>query len=112
VSLAKPLLFERLIPLSRDPRPLTRLAAFDRLGAVLQAEPALANERLPVKDAPTPLFCLPEDEDAAMAAARLLIAHGADPSVRDANGRTAAAAARARGLDEAAEVMEAARRGG
>ncbi len=44
-----------------------------------------------------------------MKATRLLIVHGADPTVRNAKGRTPADAARARGLDEAAELMEGAR---
>jgi ankyrin repeat protein len=110
--LGQPHLFERLIPLSRDERALTRLAAFERLKAVLAAEPALANHRLADEDAPTPLYCLPDDEDDAVEAARILIAHGADPAVRNAKGRTPADAARARGLEEAAEVMEGAGQGG
>jgi ankyrin repeat protein len=109
VALKRPQLFERLIPLSRDVRALTRLPALDRLQAVLHAEPALADHRLAEDDAPTPLFCLPDDEDAAVDAARVLIAHGADPSIRDAKGRTPADAARARGLDEAAELIEGTR---
>ncbi|THD61530.1 ankyrin repeat domain-containing protein [Phenylobacterium sp.] len=106
VALGRPQLFERLLPISRDVRALARLAAFERLEAVLKAEPALANQRLAEDDSPTPLYCLPDDEDAAAEVARRLIAHGADPTVRDANGRTPADAARARGLDEAAELME------
>jgi hypothetical protein len=100
---------ERLIPLSRDVRALAKLPALGRLTAVLETEPGLANHRLAHDDAPTPLYCLPDDEDAAVEAARILIAHGADPMVRDAKGRTPADAARARGLDEAAELMEGAR---
>jgi ankyrin repeat protein len=111
VVLGRPQLFERLIPLSRDERALTSLAAFERLTAVLDAEPALANRRLAENNAPTALYCLPDDEDAAVEAVRILVAHGADPAVRDPNGRTPADAARARGLDEAAELMEGARRG-
>lgn len=109
VALKRPWLFERLIPISRDPRALTRLSAFARLEAVLDADPSLADERLPEDSAPTPLFCLPDDEDAAATAARILIRHGADPDARDAKGATPADAARARGLDEAAKVIEAAR---
>jgi ankyrin repeat protein len=109
VELGRPQLFERLIPISRDERALTNLAAFDRLKAVLAAEPALANHRLAEDEAPTPLFCLPDDEDAAVEAARILIAHGADPAARDATGRTPVDAARARGLDEAAALMEGTR---
>lgn len=111
VVLGRPQLFERLIPLSRDVRALSSLGAFERLEAVLDADPALANQGLAESDSPTPLFCLPDDEDAAVQAARVLIAHGADPTVRDAKGRTPADAARARGLEEAAEAMEDARHG-
>jgi len=107
--LERPMLFERLIPISRDVRALTRMPALDRLNAVLDAEPVMANHRLAEDDAPTPLYCLPDDEDLAVEAARILIAHGADPTVRDAKGRKPADAARARGLDEAAELMDEAR---
>jgi ankyrin repeat protein len=107
VVLGRPQLFERLIPISRDVRALTRLPAFERLKTVLEADPSLANHHLADEQAPTPLYCLPDDEDAAVEAARILIAHGADPTVRDAKGRTPADAARGRGLDEAADLMEA-----
>ncbi|HVJ53868.1 MAG TPA: ankyrin repeat domain-containing protein [Aliidongia sp.] len=106
VVLGRPQLFERLIPISRDVRPLANLSAFERLKEVLAAQPQLANHRLDQDEAPTPLYCLPDDEDAALEAARILIAHGADPAVRDAKGRTPVDMARLRGLDEAAELME------
>jgi ankyrin repeat protein len=107
VVLGRPRLFERLIPISRDVRALTRLPAFERLKTVLEADPSLANHHLAGEEAPTPLYCLPDDEDAAVEATRLLIAYGADPMIRDAKGRTPADTARGRGLDEAAELMEA-----
>jgi ankyrin repeat protein len=105
--LGQPHIAERLAPLSRDVRPMAALALLDRLEAVLSAEPGLANHILPLEEAPTPLFCLPDDEDAAAAVARVLLAHGADPMARDKHGRTAIEAAQGRGLDEAAELMEA-----
>jgi ankyrin repeat protein len=104
--LGHPHLFARLIPLSRDSRALTSLPALNRLEAVLRDEPALANHRLDQDEAPTPLFCLPDDEDAAVEAARTLLRYGADPAVRDAKGRTPANVARVRGLEEAAELIE------
>ncbi len=107
--LGRPNLFERLIPLSRDVRALANLPAFDRLTAVLDAEPALALHRLEQDETPTPLYCLPDDEDAAAEVTRILIAHGADPTVRDAKGRSPVDIARARGLDDAAELMEGSR---
>lgn len=99
-------LFERLVPLSRDVRALAALGAIDRLKVVLNAEPALANQRLAQDEAPTPLYCLPDDEELAVKVARLFIDHGADPAVRDGKGRTPADAARLRGLEEAAELIE------
>jgi ankyrin repeat protein len=112
VVLGRPHLFERLIPISRDVRALATIPNFERLKAVLQADPALANHRIADDRAPTPLYCLPDDEDQAVEAARILIAHGADTAIRAANGATPAEAARARGLDEAAELMEGARHAG
>ncbi|HLY78003.1 MAG TPA: ankyrin repeat domain-containing protein [Caulobacteraceae bacterium] len=109
VVLGRPNLFERLIPLSRDPRALASLPALERLQVLLTAEPALANHHLADDPNPTPLYCLPNDEDTAVEVARILLDHGADPSVRGPSGRTPIDAARARGLDEAAELMAAAR---
>jgi len=105
--LGKPHLTERLAPLSRDVRALVWLGRLARLEEVLRGEPALANQVLPEVEAPTPLFCLPGEEAVAADVARLLLAHGADPMMRDKQGRTAIEAARANGLDEAADLMEA-----
>jgi len=107
--LGKAHLTERLAPLSRDVRALARLGRLARLEEVLRAEPALANHRLPDANAPTPLFCLPGEEGAAADVARLLLAYGADPTMRYERGPNAIEAARANGLDEAAELMEAKR---
>ena len=53
----------------------------------------------------TPLFCLPDDEDAAAAIASLLLAHGADPHAVNRDGLTAEQEARRRGLIDAADLM-------
>ncbi len=105
--LARPRLAERLAPLSSDVRALASLGFLERLDAVLRARPVLANHLLPDERAPTPLFCLPDDEDAAADVARVLLAHDADPATRNGQGLTAIDAARNRGLDEAADLMEA-----
>ena len=105
--LGRPHLFARLVPLSHDVRALTSLAAFERLEEVLGADPALANHRLAEPEAPTPLFCLPDDEGAAVKVVQILLAHGADAAILSDTGRTAADAANARSLDEAAELLEA-----
>ncbi|MEO6218599.1 MAG: ankyrin repeat domain-containing protein [Sphingomonas sp.] len=105
--LGKPHLSERLAPLSHDVRALARLGRLARLEEVLRAEPALANHLLPDAEAPTPLFCLPDEEGAAADVVRLLLAQGADPTLRHGQGRSAIEAARSNGLDEAADLMEA-----
>jgi len=106
--LGRPDMARKLAPLSRDVRGLAGLADLERLEQVLAAEPERANERLDVEDRITPLFCLPEDEDAAMAVAEILLRHGADPTLRNPQGRTPADVARQRGLDDSADLIEAA----
>lgn len=108
VVLGKPHIAERLAPLSRDVRTLAYMGRLERLEAVLRAEPERANQALRDDEAPTPLFVLPDDPDVATAVARILLAHGADARRKNGKGRTAIDAARARDLDEAADLMEAA----
>jgi hypothetical protein len=48
---------------------------------------------------------LPDDEDAAVEMASLLMAHGADPRFVNKEGLTAEQAARKRGLIDAADLM-------
>ncbi len=93
-----------LAPLSRDLLSLTHLGMKERLRELLAAEPALANARHP-KNGVTPLFCLPDDEEGAVEMTEFLLAHGADPGIKDLDGRTAEQAARARGLFDAADLM-------
>ena len=88
-------------------RGLSWLGLTDRLEQVLDAEPDLFRHALPGNEAPTLLFCLPDEEDAAIEVARILLTRGAEVTVRNPQGRTAADVARARGLDEAADLMEA-----
>lgn len=104
VVLNKSHLADRLAPVSRDVRALAQQARLERLAAVLDAEPDIAHRPLS-GDAPTLLFCLPDDEDDAVTVARLLLARGVDPRPRNDKGDTAADAARKRGLDEAAELL-------
>lgn len=100
---------ERLAPRTRDVRALARSGRVARLDAVLASDPSLANDRLADAEEPTPLFCLPDDEEEATAVAQVLIAHGADTSIRDPRGQTADQVALARGLDDAAEVIRSPR---
>ncbi len=53
-----------------------------------------------------PLFALPNDEDEAAAMAEFLLAHGADRTCLNGEGFTPAAAARQRGLTDAADLLE------
>ncbi|UOK73338.1 ankyrin repeat domain-containing protein [Ancylobacter polymorphus] len=99
-------IFERLAALSRDVRTLGYRAKLDRLEAVLRAEPERANQISADGDGPTPLFILPGDPDLAAAVARILLAYGADPAVKNAKGQTPAEVARDIDFDEAAELME------
>jgi hypothetical protein len=84
---------------------LVAQARLERLETALIEQPWRANERLE-GDCPTALFCLPDDEDQAVEAARILLAHGADPGARNDKGQTPADWARLKGLDDAAELME------
>ena len=75
----------------------------DRLRAVLDADPSLA--RAVAKDGTTPLWWLPDDDAKALAIVEILIAHGADASAKDKNGRTALDWALKRGMREAAGAL-------
>ncbi|MGA0601232.1 ankyrin repeat domain-containing protein [Caulobacter sp. KR2-114] len=93
-----------IAPFSHNFRGLCFAGATDRLRALLAEAPDRANRQ----DRPgePALFCLPDDEDRAVEVAELLLAHGADPAFRNPLGLTPAQAARRRGLDEAAAVIE------
>ncbi|HEX7944057.1 MAG TPA: ankyrin repeat domain-containing protein, partial [Phenylobacterium sp.] len=99
----QPAMVDYLTPLTRDVFTLAIASRAERLAEVLAAEPDLANARR--RNGRTPLFHLPNDEDDAVAIARLLLSHGADPTLTDKAGMTAERAARDRGLDEAADLM-------
>jgi len=93
-----------LAPLSRDVFNLARLGMAERLRELFAEDPQLANAWAP-RAGVTPLFCLPDDEDAAAAIATLLLAHGADPHAVNRDGLTAEQEARRRGLIDAADLM-------
>ncbi|MGE0629917.1 MAG: ankyrin repeat domain-containing protein, partial [Hyphomicrobiaceae bacterium] len=93
-----------LMPLSRDVFNLTYLGIGDRLRELLTEDRQLVNAVGP-RTGITPLFCLPDDEDAAVEITMLLIAHGADPSIVNKEGVTAEQVARKRGLIDAADLM-------
>ena len=102
-------MIDLLAPLSRDIISLVATQRLDRAGEVLRAEPALAQTRN--RDG-SPLLCLlPDDEEDAVKVTQFLLAYGADPDATNKNGETATQAARRRGLDDAADLMEGMRHG-
>jgi ankyrin repeat protein len=68
----------------------------ERLREVLHEQPELARQVSP--DGTTPLWWLPEDETKAMTIVELLLAAGADPSIKSRDGHTAADWAWKRGM--------------
>ncbi len=95
---------ELLARQSRNFRGLCYAGAVGRLHELLVEEPARANrEDRPGEPA---LYCLPGDEEKAVGVAELLLSFGADPTFRNPLGQTPAEAARRRGLDDAAALLE------
>jgi ankyrin repeat protein len=92
-----------ITPFSRDIRGLCFAGAIDRLTELLAADRRLASA---ISRGEAPLFALPGDEERAVDVAELLLAHGADPSIKNSAGLTPAEAARKRGLDDAAAAIE------
>jgi uncharacterized protein len=88
---------------SRDVFNLTFTGNVDRLRELLDAEPDLANAVN--SNGATPLMRLPDDEGRALAIVDLFLAHDADVSARDKDGKTAADIAFERGLDAIAERL-------
>jgi len=93
---------ELLSGVSRDVIALVRAGKLERLRAVLDAEPQLVQA---TRDGRTPLYFLSPPEERALEIAELLVAQGADPKFRDADGLTAADAAAKSGLEELAELL-------
>ena len=102
----RPEMMAAIAPFSRDIRGLCFSGAIDRLAELFAADRSLASATTRGNEAP--LFALPDDDERAVDVAELLIAHGADPSVKNAAGITPAQAAKKRGLDEAAATISAA----
>jgi uncharacterized protein len=87
---------------TRDVFRLAWIGNIERLREVLSEEP----ERARVSDDQnTPLMWLPDDETKAVECASLLIAYGAEPSITNKDGLTAADLAEKRGLYDAADLL-------
>ena len=90
---------------SRNVWTLTFRGYVARLREVLREEPDLA--RAVTSDGITPLWWLPDDESKALESVQLLLAAGADPSIKSKEGKTAADWAFERGMLEVARRLTA-----
>jgi ankyrin repeat protein len=97
---------ELLSRFSRDIWALSFTGNIGRLREVLSAQPALAT----LVGETTPLMWLPDEEARAKEIAELFLAHGADPSIRDEKGQTAADRAEKRGMHDVANLLQTAER--
>ena len=95
-------MIEFLSGFSRDVFRVAWNGNIGRLRELLDEEPDLAKA---TRDDSTPLMWLPDNEARATEAVELLPAHGADPSVRSMEGKTAADYAEKRGLYDVAELL-------
>ena len=96
-------MIDLLAPYSRDLWTLAFSGKVDRLRELLSADASLAKWVLP--NGVTPLMRLPDDETKARQIAELFLAKGADPSLRNDEGMTAADIAERRGMDEIAALL-------
>jgi hypothetical protein len=99
---------EILSTFSKDVWGLTTAGKVERLRAIFSTEPELARTG---SDAQTPLMWLPANESVALEIAELFLSLGADPTIKNKDGVTAAELARRRGQDRVAARLEAAANG-
>ena len=102
-------MIDLLTPHTRDVWSLASQGKIDRLREILADEPHRATEIGP--HGSTVLWHLPSSEDRALEVVELLLAHGADPSLKQEDGTTAADSARALGQERVAERLERANKG-
>lgn len=100
----RPEMIAIIAPHSRNIRGLCFAGCVDRLRALFAEDPALAS--MPIHDHEPPIFCLPDNDEAAVEMVELLLSFGADRSARDRAGTTPAEVARQRGLEEVAALLE------
>lgn len=99
-------LIELLSRFSHDIWNLTFVGNVERVRDVLEIEPERA--QAVNSNGSTPLMWLPDDEARALEIIELLLEHGADATIRNQEGMTAADYAHRRGLTEAAAILSAA----
>jgi ankyrin repeat protein len=89
---------------SREVFALTFNGKVERVRALLEADPSLART---TPDGDSLLLSLPrDDEQRAIAIARLLLEHGADPSVKDSTGKTPAKRAERLAMFDLARLLK------
>jgi ankyrin repeat protein len=98
-----PRMIELLGRFSRDIWNLTFTGKVERVRDVLSSQPGLA--KVASREYGTPLMWLPDDEARAIEIVLLFIAHGADPALRNSEGKTAADRASERGMDDVAALL-------
>ena len=96
-------MIEFLSGFTRDVFRLTWIGNVQRLSEVLSEEPDLA--KVADDDGNTPLMWLTDDEARAKEAVDVLVACGADPTIKNKEGMTAADCAEKRGLYDIAELL-------
>ncbi len=97
-----------LAPRSNDFWELVYVGAIDRVREILRESPERA--RVVTREKHTPLMWLAfEDEPRALEMARLLLSYGADPTIVNADGQTAADRAERLGMLEVATLLRAPR---
>jgi len=102
-----PQMIELLGRVSRDVWNLVPTGNIERLRELFRTEPDLAQI---AGGGHTPLMWLPaDDESRAIEVARLLLGHGADPTVRNNDGETAADRAQKLGMLDLADLLDPAR---
>jgi ankyrin repeat protein len=97
-----PRMIDLLKPLTRDVWNLVWLGAVERLRQVVAEKPEVAKVTW---NGWTPLMRLPDDETRAAEIVKLFLANGADPTITNEDGLTAADYAEKRALDEAARLL-------
>jgi ankyrin repeat protein len=100
----RPDMIALLAPLSRDIASLCSSGSTARLRQLLTEDRTLTDK--PGRWGEPPLLCLPDTDEAAAEIVDLLLAFGADRSVRNKEGQTPAEAARKRGLEDTAMLLE------
>jgi ankyrin repeat protein len=104
-----PRMIELLGKFSRDVWNLTFTGRVERLREILATEPGRA--RVSNKEYGSPLLWLPDDETSAMQIVELFLANGADASVTNREGQTAADRAERRGMLAVAKRLRQAESG-